>query len=90
MHWQQRRRRKTERCDSVFIPLVPHAEVEHDSREKPTLRSAQEKVHSEESAEVLSEVHEGTDDAPHKNGGQKPHPRGCEVEDEIARILNKM
>ena len=73
----------------LFVPLVPHAEIEHDSREEPTLRSAQEEARGEESAEALSETHEGADDTPHESDCRKPHPRGCKFEDEITRDIEQ-
>ena len=73
----------------LFVSLVPHAEIEHDSREEPALCDAQEKAGDEETVKASSEAHEGTGDTPYKSDGRKPHPRGCEFEDEITRGIEQ-
>ena len=73
----------------LFVSLVPHAEVEHDSREQPALCNTQEEARGEETAEASSEAHEGAGDTPYKSDGRKPHPRGREFEDEITRDIEQ-
>ena len=65
----------------LFVLLIPHAEVEHDSREESTLCSTQEEPCCKESVKALSETHEGADDT--ESGGQEPHSWGGEFEDDI-------
>ena len=68
----------------LFIPLVPHAQIEHDSGEESTFCDAQEETSDKESGETLSESHEGANDTPCEGDGRKPESRRCDFEDEIA------
>ena len=72
-----------------FVSLVPHAEIEHDPREKPTFCHAQEEAGCEESGEALREAHEGTNDAPHEGESRKPEPWRCAFEDDVTWDLKQ-
>ena len=69
----------------LFISFVPHAQIEHDSREESTFCDAQKEAGDKESGETLSESHEGTNDTPCEGDCRKPESRRCELEHEIAR-----
>ena len=67
----------------LFVPFVPHAQIEHDPREEPGFRHAQEEASGEESGEVLSEAHKGANGTPDEGESRKPEPRSGEPEDNI-------
>lgn len=67
----------------MFVSLVPHAQIEHHSREEPTFCRAQEEAGGEESGEILSEPREGADDTPQEGESRKPESRRREFEDDV-------
>ena len=69
----------------LFISLVPHAQIEHDSRDESTFCDAQKEAGDKESGKTLSESHEGTNNTPCEGDGRKPEPRRCELEHEVTR-----
>ena len=79
-------RRSPER-DAIkpFVPLVPHAQIKHDSRGEPTFCDAQEEAGDEESGETLSEAHEGANDPPCEGDSRKPESWSGEFETDISR-----
>ena len=69
----------------LLISLVPHAQVEHGSREEPRFCHAQKEADGEESGEILSEAHECANDAPHEGESREPESRSGESEDDVTR-----
>jgi len=70
----------------LFIPLVPHAQIEHDSGEEPGFRRTQKEAGDEESGKALSEIRQGANGTPHKGESRKPEPRSGEFEDDVCRL----
>jgi len=50
----------------LFVSLVPHAHIKHDTGEETTLCNAEEEADGEESGEVLGDSHQCANDTPHK------------------------
>lgn len=73
----------------LFVPLIPHAQVEHDSREEPAFRDAQKEAGSEQSLKIFREAHEGTNDPPYEGESGKPESRGGAFENDIAGYLKQ-
>ena len=48
----------------LFVSLVPHAHIKHDTGEETTLRYTEEETNGEKAGEILGDTHEGTDNAP--------------------------
>jgi len=73
----------------LFISLVPHAQIEHNSRGESTLCDTQKEADGEESGKILGKAHEGTNDTPCKGEGRKPKPWRRESEDDVRRDLEQ-
>ena len=73
----------------LFVPLVPHAQIEHESGEKPAFCHAQKEAGGEEPTETLSEACEGTDNTPRESECREPESWGRELEDDIAWDLEQ-
>ena len=69
----------------LFIPLVPHAQIERGSREEPTFCHAEKEASGKESRETLSEAREGTNYPPREGDSRKPEPRSGEFEGNTRR-----
>ena len=73
----------------LLVPLVPHAQIEHESGEEPAFCHAQKEAGGEEPTETLSEACEGTDNTPGEDERRKPESRRRELEDDIAWDLKQ-
>lgn len=60
---------REEESDAImlFVSLVPHAHIEHDTREETTLCNAKEEANGEKSGEVLGDSHQGANDTPYES-----------------------
>jgi hypothetical protein len=68
---------------SQLASLVPHAEVERDSREERAFQTTEEESTNEETGVVLDEALEGLDESP-GDGDDGEEARGTELlEDQI-------
>ena len=72
-----------------LVPLVPHTQIEHHSREKPAFCQAQKEAGGEEPTETLGETCEGADNTPSESECRKPESWRREPEDDIAWNLGK-
>ena len=73
----------------LFGALVPHAQVEHDSREEPGFRRGQKEAGDEQPGEALSEAHQGANDAPREGESWEPEPWSREFEDNVTWDLEQ-
>jgi len=73
----------------LFVSLVPHAHIKHDSREEPAFCDAEEETDGKESRKILGDAHEGANDAPCEGEGGKPKPRCGEFEDDVSWDLGQ-
>ena len=73
----------------LFSSPVPHAQVEHDSREETAFCDTEEETDDEESREILGDAHEGANDTPCEGEGREPKSWSCEFEDDIERDLEQ-
>ena len=73
----------------LFSSPVPHAQVEHDSREETAFCDTEKETDDEESGEIVGDAHEGANDTPCKGEGRKPKSWGCKFEDDIERDLEQ-
>lgn len=73
----------------LFVSLVPHAHIKHDSGKETTFRDAEEETDGKESTEVLGDTHEGANDTPYEGESWKPESRGGDFEDDVTRDLEQ-
>lgn len=73
----------------LFVSFVPHAQIKHNSREKPAFRDAQKEAAGEQSAETLREAHEGANDPPYEGESGKPESRRRALENDVTRDLEQ-
>jgi hypothetical protein len=76
-------------AEMLLVSLVPHAKIEHDSREEPAFRDAQTEAGGEQPGEILREPHESADDPPYDCNSGKPESRRRPFEDNVTGDLGQ-
>jgi len=71
----------------LFVPLVPHGQIEHESRDEPGFRHTQKEAGDKKSGETLSETCEGANGTPRESESRKPESWSGAFEHEIRRDL---
>ena len=69
----------------LFVSLVPHAQIEYNSRKVSALCDTQKHAGGEESGETLGDAREGADDTPSESDGRKPESWRRGLENDGAR-----
>ena len=76
--------KKQSDAEMLFVSLVPHAQIKHNSREEPAFCDAQKEAGDEQPRKILGEPHEGANDPPYDGDSGKPEPRGRFFQDDVA------
>ena len=67
----------------LFFPPVPHRQVEDHTREKTTLRQAEEESCDKEASHILGDTEQCCDYAPGEGKGGKPYFGRSQFENDV-------